>query len=189
MGDPKFPRPKWSRPSHPWQADRIKAENELIRKFGLKNKKEVWRAQSLLRRWRQRARILQARTRYEDVQAAKEVEQLLRRLARLGLLPIEGASLDDVVTLKMGDLLERRFQTIVYLRGLANTMRQARQLVVHGHIAIGDRKLTIPGYLVRRAEEEGIKYHQHSGLSNEAHPTRPSLETLEARRLTTEGGE
>ncbi len=189
MGDPKFPRAKWSRPSHPWQADRIKAENELIRKFGLKNKREVWRIQSLLRRWRQRARNLQARIRYADVQAEKEVDQMLRRLARLGLLPMEGATLDDVLSLKMEDVLGRRFQTVAYLRGLSNTVKQARQLIVHGHIAIGDRKVTIPGYLVKKDEEEGITYHSKSELANEAHPARPSLEALEARRLTSEGGD
>ncbi len=189
VGDPKFPRAKWSRPSHPWQAERIKAENELIRKFGLKNKREVWRTQSLLRRWRQRARSLQARTRYGDVQAEKETDQMLKRLARLGLLPMEGATLDDVLALKMEDVLGRRFQTLAYLRGLTNTVRQARQLIVHGHVAIGNRKVTVPGYLVMKEEEESIDYHPKSEFANEAHPARPSLEALEARRLTSEGGE
>ncbi len=186
MGDPKFPRPKWSRPSHPWQADRIKAENELIRKFGLKNKKEVWKAQSRLRRWRQRARELQARMRTGDVQAEKERGEVLQRLARLGILPGQEATLDDVLALSVERLMERRLQTLVYLRGLANTVRQARQLVVHGHVAIGGRKVTIPGYLVKKPEEEGIRYHAHSELAHEAHPARPSLEALEARRVLAE---
>lgn len=188
MGDPKFSRAKWSRPSHPWQADRIQAENELIRKFGLKNKREVWKAQSQLRSWRQRARNLQARTRYSDAQADKEVKELLQRLARMGLLPFDGATLDDVLALRSESLMERRLQTIVYLRGLANTVKQARQLVVHGHVAVGNRRVTIPGYLVPRAEEEEVRYDVHSELSNEAHPTRPSLEALETRRLTMEEG-
>ncbi len=189
MGDPKFPRAKWSRPSHPWQADRIKAENQLIRKFGLKNKREVWRTQSLLREWRQRARSLQARIRYGDVQAEKEVNEAIGRLARLGLLPREGATLDDLLALQIEDILGRRLQTVSYLRGLSNTVKEARQLIVHGHVAIGDRKVTIPGYLVKKEEEDGIKYHPKSGLANEAHPARPSLEALEARRLTSEGVE
>ncbi len=117
------------------------------------------------------------------------MDQLLKRLARHGLLPMEGATLDDVLSLNMENLMERRLQTLVYLRGLANTVKQARQLVVHGHVAIGERKVTIPGYLVKEAEEEEIRYHPHSELSNEAHPARPSLEALEARRLTAEGGD
>ena len=58
MGDPKFSRAKFERPSHPWEAERIKAENELLKKYGLKNKKELWRSQYVLRRFRQRAREL-----------------------------------------------------------------------------------------------------------------------------------
>lgn len=97
--------------------------------------------------------------------------------------------MDDVLALKMEDVLSRRFQTLAYLRGLTNTVRQARQLIVHGHVAIGDRKVTIPGYLVKKEEEERIDYHPKSEFANEAHPGRPSLEALEARRLTSEGGE
>lgn len=188
MGDPKFPRAKWSRPSHPWQADRIQAENELIRKFGLKNKREVWKTQTLLRHWRQRARTLQAQRRAGDPHAETETQDLLRHLARLGLLPPQGASLDDVLTLTMERILGRRFQTLTQLRGLAHTMKQARQLIVHGHIAIGDRKMTIPGYLVPKDEEGEIRYHAQSELANEAHPARLSPEALEAHRLTSEGG-
>jgi len=46
MGKPKFSRKKYETPSHPWQEDRIKAENELVKKYGLKNKKEVWKART-----------------------------------------------------------------------------------------------------------------------------------------------
>lgn len=189
MGDPKFPRRKWSRPSRPWQADRIKAENELIAQFGLKNKKEVWRTESQLRQWRQRARDLQAEIRYENPQAEKEVEELLRRLARLGLLRRQGATLDDVLALEADNLLGRRLQTLVYLRGLAHTPRQARQFIVHGHVAVGDRRVTIPGYLVKVDEEESIRYHPHSELAHEAHPARPTLEAVEVERRSQEVSE
>lgn len=177
MGDPKFPRPKWTRPPRPWQADRIKEENELIAEFGLKNKREVWKALSQLRHWRQRARDLQALVRYENPQAEREVEELLQRLGRLGMLPRKGASLDDVLTLQPEAILGRRLQTLVHLRGLAHTAKQARQFIVHGHVAVGDRRVTIPGYLVPVDEEEGIRYHPQSELAHEAHPARPSLET------------
>ena len=41
MGKPKFSRKKYETPSHPWEEDRIKLENELIKKYGLKNKSEA----------------------------------------------------------------------------------------------------------------------------------------------------
>ena len=172
MGDPKFSRAKFERPSHPWEAERIKAENELLKKYGLKNKKELWRSQYVLRRFRQRARELQARIRTRDKQAEKEREQLLRRLGRLGLLPLEGTTLDDVLALDVEAILSRRLQTLTFLKGLAFTPRQARQFIVHGHVSIGGRRVTIPGVLVSRTQEPGITYDERSPISNDLHPVR-----------------
>ncbi len=173
MGDPKFSRARYERPSHPWEGERIKAENELLKKYGLKNKKELWRSQYTLRRFRQRARELQASVRTGDQQAEKEREQLLRRLGRLGLLPLEGTTLDDVLSLDVEALLSRRLQTLTFLKGLAFTPRQARQFIVHGHVSVQGRRVTIPGYLVNRTEENGIIYDERSPIANELHPARP----------------
>ena len=41
-------------------------------------------------------------------------------------------------------LLERRIDNVVYRLGLANTRRQARQIVRHGHIAVNGKRLDIP---------------------------------------------
>ncbi len=172
MGDPKFSRAKFERPSHPWEAERIKTENELLKKYGLKNKKELWRSQFTLRRFRQRARELQARVRTGDKQAEKEREQLLRRLGRLGLLPLEGTTLDDVLALDVEALLSRRLQTLAFLKGLAFTPRQARQFIVHGHVSVSGRRVTIPGYLVSRQDENVIVYDERSPIANDLHPVR-----------------
>ncbi|MEE9489350.1 MAG: 30S ribosomal protein S4, partial [Thermoplasmata archaeon] len=137
MGDPKFPRRKYDSPSHPWQGERMKFERELVKKYGLKNKKELWRAQTLLRRFRQRSRVLQAQSRYGDEQAEKETEELLAKLGRQGMLPQEGATLDDVLALDLEAILSRRLQTMAYVKGLGHTPNHARQLIVHGHIAVG----------------------------------------------------
>src|SRR5207247_6442275 len=172
LGDPKVSRAKFERPSHPWEAERIKAENELLKKYGLKNKKELWRSQYVLRRFRQRARELQARVRTGDKQAEKEREQLLRRLGRLGLLPLEGTTLDDVLALDVEAVLSRRLQTLTFLKGLAFTPRQARQFIVHGHVSVGGRRVTIPGVLVSRTEENVITYDERSAISSDLHPVR-----------------
>src|SRR2546423_13481155 len=172
LGDPKFSRAKYERPSHPWEAERIKTENELLKKYGLKNKKELWRSQYVLRRFRQRARELQARVRTGDKQAEKEREQLLRRLGRLGLLPLQGTTLDDVLALDVEAVLSRRPPTLTFLQGLAFTPRQARQFIVHGHVSVGGRRVTIPGILVSRTQENVIAYDERSGISNDLHPVR-----------------
>ncbi len=185
MGDPKFSRRKYEGPIHPWQGSRIKIENELLKKYGLKNKRELWKSQSLIRELRRQARILQAKLRFKDLQAEKETKQLLDRLSRLGFLP-DGASLNDILALDVEKILIRRLQTMVYLKGLAYTPKQARQLIVHGHIIVNDRKVTIPGYLVKRHEETTISYSPYSAFSSELHPSRPHPEYVEmAARAAT----
>ena len=77
MGDPKLSRRKYDTPSHPWQGTRIKEENELIKKYGLKNKRELWKVQTALRNYRRQGRNLLARLRLGDEQAQKERKNLL----------------------------------------------------------------------------------------------------------------
>lgn len=173
MGDPKFPKRRYDTPSHPWQGDRIKSESELVKRFGLKNKRELWKAQSLLRLLRVQSRDLQARLRTGDKQAELETKELLDRCGRLGLLPLEGMTLNDVLLLNVEDLLARRFQTMVVQKGLAYTPSQARQFIVHGHIAIGDRRMTVPGYIVKRVEENVITYAPNSPILDDLHPAHP----------------
>ncbi len=173
MGSPRFNRRTFDRPSHPWQADRIASENELSRKYGLKNKKEIWKAETLLRNFRRNGRLLLARSSNE--QALKESKQLIARLIRLGIVP-EETDLDGVLALDVNTVLGRRLQTIAYLKGLANTPKQARQFIVHGHIAVNGRIVTVPGYLVSKSEEDSITYAGNSPLKDELHPMRPSTD-------------
>lgn len=172
MGDPKFNRKKYAKPSHPWQADRIRSEKELRKKYGLKNKREIWKAQAELRRYRRHARKLQAKLRYGDPQAVKESQELMAKLTALGILQGENLSLNDILGLDVEAILMRRLQTIVYLRGMANTPDQARQFIVHGHIAVNGRKTTVPAYLVKKSDEGLIAYHYNSPLNDELHPER-----------------
>jgi len=173
MGDPKFSRRKYDTPAHPWRADRIKSETELQKRFGLKNKREIWKAQSQIRTLRSQSRELQARLRTGEQQAKVEMKQLLDKCGRLGLLPVEGITLNDILSLTIEDVLNRRFQTMVFQRGMSYSADQARQFIVHGHISINGRVVTIPGYAVRRAEENAISFSASSPISNDLHPMRP----------------
>ena len=181
MGDPKFSRRKYDTPAHPWEGERIKTENELLMKYGLKNKRELWRAQSFIRSLRAQSRELQARLRASDPQAETETKLLLEKCSKLALLPPEGSTLNDVLTLGTEAVLQRRFQTVLYRKGFAYTPKQARQFIVHGHASVSGRKVTIPGYLVKRTEEDKIEYHVSSPIANELHPMRPKPEELKAK--------
>ncbi|RLE54639.1 MAG: 30S ribosomal protein S4 [Thermoprotei archaeon] len=155
MGDPKRPRKKWRGPRHPWRKDVLIEELRLVGEYGLRNKRELWIAKEFLRRIRARARQLLALPPEEREKGERE---LVRRLYKLGLLPSENATIDDILSLTVRDVLERRLQTIVYRKGLARSIHEARQLIVHDHIAIGGRRVNCPGHLVTRDEEPLIDY-------------------------------
>ncbi len=153
MGDPKKQRKKFSKPSHPWQKDRIDAEQELLKAYGLRRKYEIWKMDSLLRKFLNRAKTLIAE---RSLQAELEKKQLLERLYSLGLLK-KDSKIEDVLNLALKDVMERRLQTLLCRKQMARTMLQSRQLITHEHIAIGSRKITAPSYLVSVNEEPQIQ--------------------------------
>ncbi len=173
MGDPKRQLRRYQSPVHPWIKTRIDEESKLVSRYGLKNKREVWKSRSVLRGYRHQARKLLARLRTGEEQAVKEKEQLLAHLHRMGLVK-KDAEIADVLALNVEDILSRRLQTQVYMRGLANTNKQARQFIVHGHIAIGGSVMNVPGYMVDKEEENTIGYSSKSPIDEEGHPVRPS---------------
>lgn len=182
MGDPKFPRRTYDTPSHPWQGERIKEEAILVKQYGLKSKKELWKAKTIVRDMRKQSRDLQARIRTGEGQAMIETENLLRKCAKIGLLPVEGTKLDDVLGLSDLALLDRRLQTMVFQKGLASTVGQARQFIVHGHVCIDDQKVTIPGYIVTREDEDKIVMNPLSPIADEMHPLKQAQKEMNAAR-------
>ncbi len=171
MGDQKFQRKEYSTPRHPWEKERIGYEREISNKYGLKNKRELWKAQAILSSYRAQARTLQAKLRNSDPVAQKQFQLLLKKLNRLNLLG-ESASLDDILALTLDNILDRRLQTLVYQKNMATTMKQARQLITHGHVTVGDHIVTIPSYPVEKDYEDQIAYSQKSPFSDEKHPIR-----------------
>ncbi len=137
-------------------------ELKTLGTFGLRTKRELWKAHTELSRVRHQARSLLA-LRAED--RSKKEPILLRSLARIGLVSSD-ATLDDVLNLKVSDLLARRFQTIVTEKFGFKTPYQARQAVIHGHMMIGSRKIDIPSYMVTVKEESEIKFKPNSTIAD-----------------------
>jgi small subunit ribosomal protein S4 len=179
VGDPKKQRKKYDTPRFPWRPDIMQEELKLLGQYGLRNKQELWRQKTMLSKFRGTARSLIGKTAEER---RKMENELLTRLKKLGILP-DTAVLDDVLDLTLEDILERRLQTVVLRKGLAKTIQQARQLITHGHIAIGNRRVTIPSYIVTKPEENLISYAPRSHLSNANHPLR---EAIQVAPTTTE---
>ena len=180
MGEPKFSRPRTQTPTHPWKQARIDEEHDLKERFGLKKvggMREIWREKSSLRRHRNQAMKLIGRVDSSEGHYAKEKEQLLGSLTRKGLLQ-SGADIGDVLEINVEHMLSRRLQSVVYYKGLAPSMRAARNLIVHGHICIGEQRMTVPGYHVLKEEEDSLQYSQNSPFADPEHPFRKGLETM-----------
>jgi len=188
MGDPGKQRKKYATPRFPWRTDVLQEELKLLGQYGMRNKHELWRHETTLSKFRGIARSLIGKPPEER---RKMEEEILVRLKKIGVLP-ETAVLDDVLDLTIEDILERRLQTIVFRKGLAKSIHQARQIITHGHVAIGDRRVTVPSYLVTRQDETQIVYAPKSIIANPNHPLRQAIsvsatpETQAPRRESTE---
>jgi small subunit ribosomal protein S4 len=158
MGDTKNFRRVWKKPKRPLNFDLKMEELKILGTFGLKTKRELWKARTELSRVRNQARSLLAlRQEIRD----KEEPILLKSLSKVGYVQPD-ASLDDVLNLELGDLFSRRLQTIVQKKFYFKTPYQARQAVTHGHVLIGDRIVNIPSYVVKVDEEAKIKLTSES---------------------------
>ncbi len=158
-------------PNHPFQGERIAEEGGLVGRYGLKNKEELWRAQSELRSYRREARKLLGRAQGDPEAAEQEGQEFLQSLKRTGILSDQDG-LDDILSLDITDVLERRLQTVVYRKGLASTPDQARQFITHGHVLVGEGRVTIPSYTVDVTEEDDIAFDDTSPLADDLHPAR-----------------
>ncbi len=168
MGDPKKFRKKYSTPNHPWNKTAIEENKKVARGFGLRRKREIFIADSFIKKYRKIAKNLIVD---QSEQALKEKEQMMKKLRDLGLLP-EDSKLDDVLSLELKDILERRLQTLVYKKGLARSMKQARQFITHRHIMVAGKEITSPSYIVSVGEETQLTFKETSHLFSEDHPER-----------------
>ena len=177
MGDPKQLRKKYNTPRHPWVGANIESERVVLKEYGLVKKKEIHIANSFIKKYRDIAkRLIATRT---IPQAQKEKVQILTKLQQLGLLPA-GAELEQILGLGLKDVLARRLQSVVYRKGLARSMKQSRQFIIHRHVLVGDNEISSPSYLVSLAEEGAVIFKEKSALADAEHPERVVLTKKEA---------
>ncbi len=138
---------RYSRPKKPFEKQRIDEENEIIKEFGLKNKREIWKSEAAVNRLRGIAKRL-------ITASSKEQEKLFNKLNKIGL---NVSSIPDVLALEKRDLIKRRLQSILLKKKLAKTPLQARQLIVHKRVKIDEHVVNQPSYIVEVAEENKIE--------------------------------
>ncbi len=154
IGDPRRLKKKFKKPKAPYSKERILEELEFLGKYGLRNKREFWKMRTLLGNWRKLAR--ESRTLSQE-KAVEFQQELIKKLNKLGILGPE-AEFEDILLLTVEDILKRRLQTLVFEKGLATTVYEARQKIVHKHIAIGEKLINSPSYIVKRDEEDLIRF-------------------------------
>ncbi|MBS3127194.1 30S ribosomal protein S4 [Candidatus Woesearchaeota archaeon] len=171
MGDPKKLKKRYWTPMHPWNKNAIEEQKKLRQEYGLQTRKEILIASSYLKKYKDNAKRLIA---LKSAQAEKEKQQMLHKLQKLGLLAA-GAELPQILGLQVQDILNRRIQSITFRKGLARSMKQARQFITHRHILLGEKEITSPSYMASLEEEGMVRFKPASSLADETHPERVSV--------------
>lgn len=177
MGHPRKQRAKYSGPRHPWQRARLDEERIIRNSYGTKNKKEIWKMSAVLDKLADNAKKASGMKGSEADNAKRTV---IEKAKKLGLLK-EGQGIDEILSLKLKDIMERRLQTLVFKKGLALTIWQARQLITHEHIIVSGRKITSPSYVVPVHEEGAINFSHDSPFTRAEHPERVKYDELKKK--------
>src|SRR3989344_856024 len=168
MGSIKKQRKKFIPPTHPWKRLRLEEESKIKKEYGFKTKEEIWKSEYKLKKFKRQAKKLIAA---ETKQAVIEKSQLINKLMKYGLAN-ESTKIEDVLNLNSNNLMDRRLQTMGFRNNLSRSIKQARQFISHGHIMIGNKKITSPSYLVLKSEEDKIAFSALSSLASPEHPER-----------------
>ena len=146
MGDIKRKQKLFSRPKKLYDRTRMDEENVLVKKYGLKNKREIWKAKTAVSSLRRRAKGLIGK----DV---KEQQIFFDKLNKNGFAVKD---ISDVLALTEENLFEKRLQTVLFKKGMANTIKQSRQLIVHKNVLVDGQIVNIPSFVVTRELENKI---------------------------------
>lgn len=174
MGDPRRLKKKYKKPHTPWDKTRLEEELKYLGDFGLRNKHELYRHRYSLTQFRKLARKLRTKP--------AAISELIGKLSKLGLVNLNSTP-DDVLSLNLEDILNRRLQTLVFKNGFARSIYQARQFIVHKHISVNGKVTNSPSYLVKKKEEDTIKFQDFSPFKMEStrilSSTKPNKDSVE----------
>ena len=143
---------RYSKPKRPFEKNRIEEEAKLKKEFGLKNKREIWKAEAKIKSIREKAKKL--------ISASPEKQKdLFNRLKKIGL---NVNSISDALGLDKRDYLNRRLQTVLVNKKIARTPKSARQMITHKKIIVGGEVVQIPSYIVPVELENKISVKEKS---------------------------
>ena len=172
MGLPIKHRKKYIFHKKRWDKNIILDEAVLIKDYALKNKKEIRKIEFLISKYKKIAKFLNRNTQLKE---SEQAQLFIQKLKDKGFVNIDAVSLDEILDIKIRDILERRLSNIVYKLKLARSPKQARQFIVHKHITINGQLISSPSYLVSLNEELTVGFLNSSNLNDEEHPERKIL--------------
>ena len=123
----------------------------------------MWRVQITLAKLRKAARELLTLDE-NDPRRLFEGSALMKRMYKYGLLNENENKLDYILGLTIHRFMDRRLQTLVYRKGLANSVHQARVLIRQRHIRLGKNLTNVPSVMIRMDQEKNIDYTANSSL-------------------------
>ncbi len=135
----------YSKPRRLYDKPRIEEENKLVEKYGLKSKREIWKAEFAIAKIRRQAKGL--------ITASEERKQEL--LNKLNSQGFKVTNIAEVLALNKEDWLKRRLQSLIIAKGYKP--KDARQLITHKHVSVNDKKVNVPGRIIKVDEEDKIK--------------------------------
>lgn len=127
----------YSKPKRPFDKARIDEEAIIKKEYGLKNKREIWKADAKIRSIRSKAKKLIG-------ESKEEQEVLFNRLKKNGF---DVNTLGEVLSLDKSDYLKRRLQSITSKK-LKITVKTARQMITHRKILVDGKAIDAPSYIV-----------------------------------------
>lgn len=163
----------YSRPKRPFDKPRIDEEAGIKKEFGLKNKKEIWKAEARIKKMREKAKKL--------ISASPEEQKIL--FARLQKIGLNVNSVADILSLETKDYLDRRLQTVLVNKKLANTPKMARQMIVHKKVRIDGRAINSPSYIVPLNLENKITIKENKKKIKEKPSEKESDKKVEKEAL------
>jgi U3 small nucleolar ribonucleoprotein protein IMP3 len=103
-----------------------------------------------------------------DVYRIKVTQQLLDKLFNAGLIPTK-RSLSLCKNITVSSFCRRRLSVILVRLKMCESIKQAVELIEHGHIRVGVNQITDPAYLVTRTMEDFVQWVDGSKIQRTIH--------------------
>ena len=159
----------YSKPKRPYDKARIDEEAGIKKEYGLKNKREIWKADAKVKSMREKAKKLIGKSEEEQ----KELFDILNKIG------MNVNSIADVLALDKKDYLDRRLQTVVLKKKLAKSIKEARQLISHKKVLVEGSAVDSPSYVVPTALENKITIKETKKKVKEKPEEKPTEEIKE----------